>query len=206
MVTYPAMMVLGVPIHLLLVKRGWTSGWVYTLAGLVIGAIIGGVLFGRGVAILGAILGPAMSFAFWVITRPHNDPERRPMNGQGGWTHRTLHPAWTPIRKRPGLLRQARYAHPLTRLTPRFIVGVGVTGEPGSKTARWRPGIRPPGRPPYDGEPRAPQPLLRGPTTRRFRHPTAGTHRQHAHVPDFRRTIPYEWSQSFGRIRIAWFL
>lgn len=84
MVTYPAMMVLGVPIHLLLVKRGWTSGWVYTLAGLVIGAIIGGVLFGRGVAILGAILGPAMSFAFWVITRPHNDPERRPMNGQGG--------------------------------------------------------------------------------------------------------------------------
>jgi hypothetical protein len=84
MVTYPAMTVLGVPMHLLLVKRGWTSGWVYTLVGLVIGTIMGGVLFGRNVAILGAILGAATSFVFWVIARPHTDPGTPPLDGLGG--------------------------------------------------------------------------------------------------------------------------
>ena len=68
--TYPAMMVLGLPVHLLLLKRHWTSGWSYTLAGLIIGALVAGIFFGKLIAILGAILGTTTGFTFWLIARP----------------------------------------------------------------------------------------------------------------------------------------
>jgi hypothetical protein len=80
MVTYPAMVVLGVPVHLLLAKRGWTRGWAYTLAGLVIGAILAAIVFGKTVAILGAILGAATSLTFWLIARPNNSREASAAN------------------------------------------------------------------------------------------------------------------------------
>ncbi len=75
MVTYPAMVVLGVPAHLLLVKRHWTSGWIYTLVGLVVGAGVAEVVFGwfawnPSFLFLGAIFGALTAFTFWVIVRP----------------------------------------------------------------------------------------------------------------------------------------
>jgi len=73
--TYPAMLVLGLPAHLLLVKRHWTSGWSYTLAGLVIGAVVAGIFFGGRVAVLGALLGAVTGFTFWLIAAP--SPSRR---------------------------------------------------------------------------------------------------------------------------------
>ena len=75
MLAYPAMVVLGVPAHLLLVKRGWTSGWIYTLVGLVIGAGVAEAVFGwpagnPGFMFLGVIFGALIAFSFWAIARP----------------------------------------------------------------------------------------------------------------------------------------
>ena len=75
MVTYPAMVVLGVPAHLLLVKRRWTSGWTYTLVGLVVGACVAEAVFGwfawnPSFLFLGAIFGALTAFTFWAIARP----------------------------------------------------------------------------------------------------------------------------------------
>lgn len=90
LVGYPAMLVLGVPAHLVLTKRHWTHGWSYALAGVLIGVIVAAVLFGSvaiqnfslipdpnkslgpSVAIftLVALLGALVAWVFWVIARP----------------------------------------------------------------------------------------------------------------------------------------
>jgi uncharacterized membrane protein YeaQ/YmgE (transglycosylase-associated protein family) len=75
MLTYPTMLVLGVPAHLLLVKRGWTSGWIYTPVGLMIGACVAEAVFGwfawnPGLMFLGATFGALIAFIFWAIARP----------------------------------------------------------------------------------------------------------------------------------------
>lgn len=75
MVAYPAALVLGVPAHLLLVRRRWTNGWIYTLVGLVVGACVAEAVFGwfawnPGFMFLGAIFGALIAFTFWAIARP----------------------------------------------------------------------------------------------------------------------------------------
>jgi hypothetical protein len=72
MFTYPAMVVLGVPAHLLFVKQGWTKGWIYALVGLVIGTIVSAVAFlpTGGFLFLGAIFGALIASIFWAIARP----------------------------------------------------------------------------------------------------------------------------------------
>ncbi|KRE89301.1 hypothetical protein ASG87_02865 [Frateuria sp. Soil773] len=94
MVGYPAMLVLGVPAHLLLTKRRWTSGWSYTLAGIAIGAIVAAVLFGSValhnvsfipdpnkslgpsaiIFVVAALLGALAAWVFWLIARPNREP------------------------------------------------------------------------------------------------------------------------------------
>jgi hypothetical protein len=90
LVGYPAMIVLGLPAHLLLARRGWTSLWKYMLAGLLVGAIVYAALFsdvvvnnwapsarsGESLSPSAAILvlveffGMLSSAAFWMIVRP----------------------------------------------------------------------------------------------------------------------------------------
>lgn len=70
MLGYPAMVVLGAPAHLILMKCRWTAWWCYALTGLLIGAIICGLLFGVRVAALGAILGALTAAVFWLIAKP----------------------------------------------------------------------------------------------------------------------------------------
>ena len=90
MVGYPAMLVLGVPIHLLLVRRHRTGGWTYVLAGIVTGTVVAAVLFGRvvmqnfsitpdptrslgpsaAIFVLAALLGALAAWVFWLIARP----------------------------------------------------------------------------------------------------------------------------------------
>ncbi len=95
MLYYPAMLLLGLPIHLLLVKRHWTSGWIYALSGMVIGAIVDAVFFERALfqgagsaanagqllatsdAILLALcasLGALTAWTFWLIALPNRKP------------------------------------------------------------------------------------------------------------------------------------
>lgn len=90
MVGYPAMLALGLPIHLLMVRRRWTSGWAYALAGIATGVVVALVLFGRVVVqnfsirpdptkslgpseaifVLAALLGALVAWVFWLIARP----------------------------------------------------------------------------------------------------------------------------------------
>lgn len=95
MLYYPAMLVLGVPTHFLLVRRNWIHGWSYALAGLVIGAIVDLVFFerfffsdaGRAsgqnqllmpsdtiLLIISALLGALTAWTFWLIARPNREP------------------------------------------------------------------------------------------------------------------------------------
>ncbi len=91
LVGYPAMLVLGVPAYMLLTKRHWISGWSYTLAGAVIGAIVAAMLFGSvairnfsltpdvgkslgpsaAIFMLAALLGALSAWVFWLIARPN---------------------------------------------------------------------------------------------------------------------------------------
>lgn len=90
MVGYPAMLVLGVPAHLLLNKRHWVSGGSYALTGGVIGAIVAAVLFGSVavhnfslipdpgesmgpsvmIFIVASLLGALAGWFFWLVARP----------------------------------------------------------------------------------------------------------------------------------------
>lgn len=70
MIGYPALIVLGVPAHLVLMKCHWTAWWCYALTGIVIGAIVSGLLFGVGMGILGASLGALTATVFWTIAKP----------------------------------------------------------------------------------------------------------------------------------------
>jgi hypothetical protein len=75
MMTYPIMVVLGLPVHFLLVKCGWTSGWIYTLVAIAAGACVAEAAFGWSTGnpafmVLGAMFGALIAFAFWVIARP----------------------------------------------------------------------------------------------------------------------------------------
>ena len=79
MLTYPAMIVVGAPLHLLFIKKGWTKGWLYTLAGFVIGALVAEAVFGwfvwnPGILFLGAMFGALIAFTFWLIARPESSP------------------------------------------------------------------------------------------------------------------------------------
>lgn len=76
---YPAMLVLGLPAHFLLVKIHWVNGWGYVLAGMVVGviaamAVFGGVaLHNLSLAIIAALLGALTAWTFWLIARPSGD-------------------------------------------------------------------------------------------------------------------------------------
>jgi hypothetical protein len=90
LVGYPAMIVLGLPAHLLLARRGWTSLWKYMLAGLLVGAVVYAVLFSdvvvnnlglsahseqspapsAAILLLIAFFGVLSSTVFWLIVRP----------------------------------------------------------------------------------------------------------------------------------------
>jgi hypothetical protein len=93
LITYPAMLVLGVPAHLLLVKRGWTTGWSYALTGVVIGIIVAAVMVGNvvinnisfapdpnkslgpseAIFIMVALLGALTAWVFWLIAQPNDE-------------------------------------------------------------------------------------------------------------------------------------
>jgi hypothetical protein len=90
LVGYPAMIVLGMPAHLLLARRGWTSLWQYMLAGILVGAVVYAVLFSdvivnnlglsalaekslapsAAILLLMAFFGVLSSTVFWLIVRP----------------------------------------------------------------------------------------------------------------------------------------
>ncbi|HEV2622972.1 MAG TPA: hypothetical protein VGU65_12890 [Frateuria sp.] len=94
LVSYPAMLVLGVPAHMLLTTRHWTSGWSYSMAGVLIGATVAVVLFYStaihnfspaldpnkslgpfaGILIIAALLGALAAWVFWLIARPNRIP------------------------------------------------------------------------------------------------------------------------------------
>jgi hypothetical protein len=90
LVGYPTMLVLGLPAHLLLKQRKWTSLRTYMLAGLLVGVVVYAVLFSSDVVnnlhlaanagkslvpsaailILVTFFGVLSSMVFWAIARP----------------------------------------------------------------------------------------------------------------------------------------
>lgn len=83
MFAYPAMIVVGMPLHLLFQRRGWTSAWSYLITGMLTGALVAYCVFPtlRGVASVSAssiaiasicaFLGAIAAAVFWLITRQH---------------------------------------------------------------------------------------------------------------------------------------
>ena len=83
MFAYPAMIVVGMPLHLLFQRRGWTSAWPYLITGMLTGALVAYCVFPtlRGVASVSAssiaiasicaFYGAIAAAVFWRITRQH---------------------------------------------------------------------------------------------------------------------------------------
>ncbi len=89
-VGYPAMLVLGLPAHLLLRFLKWTNIFGYGLAGLLIGTVLSAILFSSviahnfslvpdpnksltpvtAIAVLAVIVGAMSGIVFWLIARP----------------------------------------------------------------------------------------------------------------------------------------
>lgn len=76
---YPAMLLMGLPAHFLLVKIRWANGWGYALFGVIIGAILAVVVFGNvalhnlSLLVATALLGALTAWTFWLIARPNGD-------------------------------------------------------------------------------------------------------------------------------------
>lgn len=76
---YPIALLLGVPIHLWLIRRKFVSLTIYTLIGMGMGALLGGVmimlgtlnLYGASFPLLSAMTGAAL---FWKIAVPRSLP------------------------------------------------------------------------------------------------------------------------------------
>lgn len=83
MFAYPAMIVIGLPIHLLFQRIGWTSVWPYLIAGAFAGAVVACFVFptlrlaGSGqanassiaIAAICAFFGAITAATFWLIIR-----------------------------------------------------------------------------------------------------------------------------------------
>lgn len=86
---YPTMIILGLPIHLLFKRAGWTRLWPYLIAGALSGLVVSLVVFpsvhifapGQGgassiaIAVLAAFFGALSALTFWLIVRPQKGPE-----------------------------------------------------------------------------------------------------------------------------------
>jgi len=83
MFAYPVMIVVGLPLHLLFQRKGWTSVWPYLIAGALTGAVVAYFVFPtlRGaangaatassiaIAAICAFFGVITAATFWTITR-----------------------------------------------------------------------------------------------------------------------------------------
>jgi hypothetical protein len=94
LVGYPAMVILGLPAHLLLKRTGWTSLGIYAFVGLLIGLAIATALFysmaaknfslmpdpGKSITpsiavlVLAAFFGAISGIVYWLIGRPDRSP------------------------------------------------------------------------------------------------------------------------------------
>ncbi|KLD73918.1 hypothetical protein FZ025_00655 [Xanthomonas hyacinthi] len=83
MFAYPAMIVLGLPIHLLFQRIGWTSVWPYSIAGAFVGAVVTHFVFPTlnagqasassiAIAAISAVFGAIAAATFWLVVRPNN--------------------------------------------------------------------------------------------------------------------------------------
>lgn len=86
MIAYPAMLVIGLPMHLLFQSKGWTSVWPYLIAGTITGAAIAYFVFPTlqgaasgpatassiAIAAICAFFGAITAATFWMIVRPNN--------------------------------------------------------------------------------------------------------------------------------------
>lgn len=82
---YPAMIVVGLPLHLLFQRKGWISLWPYLIAGTLTGAAVAYFVFPtlRGaasgaasassiaIAVICAFFGAITAATFWTIIRPN---------------------------------------------------------------------------------------------------------------------------------------
>jgi hypothetical protein len=82
MFAYPAMIVLGLPLHLLFQRSGWTSVWPYLIAGTIAGAVVAYFVFPSlqvagsspssiAIAAICAFFGAVTAATFWLIAKPN---------------------------------------------------------------------------------------------------------------------------------------
>lgn len=96
MFAYPAMIVVGLPLHLLFQWKGWTSAWPYLIAGTLTGEVVAYFVFPtlRGaasatassiaIAAICAFLGAITAAMFWLIVRQNTPKYVRRTKGDGG--------------------------------------------------------------------------------------------------------------------------
>jgi len=86
MFAYPAMIVVGLPLHLLFQRMGWTNAWPYLIAGTLTGAVVAYFVFPTlrlaasgpatassiAIAAICAFFGAFTALTFWMIVRPKN--------------------------------------------------------------------------------------------------------------------------------------
>ncbi|PNS09107.1 hypothetical protein [Solilutibacter silvestris] len=80
MFAYPAMLVVGLPLHLLFQRLGWNNVWPYLLSGAIAGIVVAYYLFPSvhgfanpssiAIAVICAFFGAITAATFWWIARP----------------------------------------------------------------------------------------------------------------------------------------
>lgn len=87
MFAYPAMIVVGLPLHLLFQRNGWTSVWPYLIAGTLTGAVVAYFVFPTlrvassgpansssiAIAAICAFFGAITAATFWMIVLRNRD-------------------------------------------------------------------------------------------------------------------------------------
>jgi hypothetical protein len=85
MIAYPAMLIIGLPLHLLFRRTGWTSVWPYLVTGAIAGAAVAYCVFPTlqaaasgattsssiAIAVICAFFGMITAATFWIIVRPN---------------------------------------------------------------------------------------------------------------------------------------
>ena len=85
MLAYPALLVIGLPLHLLFQRKGWTSMWPYLITGTITGAALAYFVFPAlqgaasgpatpssiAIAAICAFFGTITAATFWTIVRPN---------------------------------------------------------------------------------------------------------------------------------------
>lgn len=87
MIAYPAMIVVGLPLHVFFQWKGWTSVWPYLLSGTIAGAGVAYFVFPAlrwaasgpatvssiAIAAICAFFGAITAATFWMIVRPRTE-------------------------------------------------------------------------------------------------------------------------------------